>query len=624
MLHRILLACTLATVVLSGCGGDAGRGSAPPVRLLAVSSAAPTSFPGVRADYAIVETAGGYTVSELAGHGAVTAVPRNARLRFADISLALDLDGVAGAGFRLYRAAFARAPDAAGLGYWIARMDAGAPLPAVAGEFVASAEFQALYGAHPGNAELVDKLYRNVLHRAGEAAGVAYWIGVLERGAATRAQVLAWFSESAENRAGVRQAILGGIYYLEDGVAYVPQADPGPDRMVELGQPVTLDGGASTVAVGKPIAWAWRFGARPAASAAVLAGAGSAHPSFVPDLPGKYELKLVVSDGTSSSREMQASVATIWRPAAGQVPASGNYVYLQSEPGDAVGGGATYTYTQADAVLEVAAAGPQLTVQVHGEREWRGDIAVTPARGRFEPGYYGRLGNGSELEQASISWRADGSGCAADGWIAVDNAAYEGDTLVALELRFEQQCGGTGAPLRGQVHWAPGDATRPPGPVPVPAPPAMGSWQPPPGATPASGNYLYLLSEAGDYLGDGKTYLLAGADVTLDVRASQAHVQMRVTGPDGTWYGDFGGMAGLERVTPGYYAGLRRYGFHNPAKGGLDWRGLGRGCDSVNGWFAVDQVTYVNGAIAALDLRFVQHCNGSVPVIHGKIHWAAG
>lgn len=577
MVKRILLACTLATFLLAGCGGDAGPGSAPPDRLVADSSAAPFSFPGVRADYAIVETDGGYTVSELAGHGVATAVPRNARLRFADISLAFDLDGVAGAGLRLYRAAFARAPDAAGLGYWIARMDAGAGLSAVADEFIASAEFQALYGAHPGNAELVDKLYRNVLHRAGEAAGIAYWMGVLDRGAATRAQVLAGFGESAENQAGVRQAIAGGIYYLEAGVAYLPQADPGPDRMVELGQPVALDGGASTVAVGKPISWAWRFGVRPAGSAAVLAGADSAHPSFVPDVPGKYELKLLVSDGSRSSREAQAGVATIWRPAAGQVPASGNYVYLQSEPGDAVGGGATYTYTQADAVLEVGAAGPQLTVQVHGEKEWRGNFAVTPVRGRFEPGYYGRLGNGGELDQASISWSADGSGCAADGWIAVDKVAYDGDAPAALDLRFEQQCGGTGAPLRGQVHWAPGDGTRPPGPVPVPAPPAMGSWQPPPGATPASGNYLYLLSEAGDYLGDGKTFLLAGANVTMDVRSSGAHVQMSVSGPDGTWYGDFGGMVGLDRVTPGYYAGLRRYGFHNPAKGGLDWRGLGRG-----------------------------------------------
>lgn len=624
MFVRAFLAALAAAYLLAACGGDVAPGAQPPDRLLAASGAAQFSFPGVRADYAIVETADGYKVSGLTGQGGSTGVPRNARLRFADISLAFDLDGVSGKGFRLYRAAFARTPDAAGLGYWIGRMDAGAGVATVAGEFIASAEFKALYGSNLGNAELVDKLYRNVLHRAGEAAGVAYWRDVLDRGAATRAQVLAGFSESAENQSGVRTAILGGIYYLEAGVAYVPQADPGPGRMVELGQPVTLDGSASTVTVGQPISYAWRFGARPAGSAAVLAGANSAYPSFLPDVQGKYELTLVVGDGRASSREVSTSLTTIWRPAAGQVPASGNYVYLQSDPGDVIGGGATYTYTQADAVLEVGEDGPRLTVQVHGEKEWRGNFGVMPARGRFEPGYYGELGTGSDLDKADVSWSADGVECAPSGWIVVDNATYDGDTLSALDLRFEQRCGGSAAALHGQVHWAPGDSTRPPGPAPVPAPPAMGSWQPPPGATPVTGNYMYLLSEAGDFVGDGKIWLLSGAHAAMDVRASGAHLQMSLGGPEGTWYGDFGGMVGLDRLEPGYYAGLRRYGFHNPARGGLDWRGLGRGCGTVNGWFAVDQVTYANGAIVALDLRFVQHCNGSIPVIHGKIHWVAG
>jgi hypothetical protein len=294
MSSRALPACMLAAFLLAACGGDAPSSSQPPDRLLAASAAASLTFPGVRADYAITETEAGYTVRDIARSGGTTSVPRNARLRFADVSLAFDVDGVAGKGFRLYRAAFARTPDAAGLGYWIGRMDAGASVTTVAGEFIASAEFKALYGANPGNAEFVDKLYRNVLHRAGEAAGIAYWRDVLDRGASTRAQVLAGFSESAENQAGVRQAIVGGMVYLEAGVAYVPQADPGPDRMVELAQPVALDGSASTVAVGKRIAYAWRFGARPAGSAAVLANADSARPSFVPDVPGTYELMLVV------------------------------------------------------------------------------------------------------------------------------------------------------------------------------------------------------------------------------------------------------------------------------------------------------------------------------------------
>ena len=36
----------------------------------------------------------------------------------------------------------------------------------------------------------------------------------------------------------------------------------------------------------------------------------------------------------------------LWQPPAGATPASGNYVYLQSDAGDYIGAGATITYTQ--------------------------------------------------------------------------------------------------------------------------------------------------------------------------------------------------------------------------------------------------------------------------------------
>jgi hypothetical protein len=65
------------------------------------------------------------------------------------------------------------------------------------------------------NAQVIDKLYLNVLHCAGEAGGVAYWNSILDNGHANVAAVLASFSESAENIA----ALIG---VLDDGVAYLP------------------------------------------------------------------------------------------------------------------------------------------------------------------------------------------------------------------------------------------------------------------------------------------------------------------------------------------------------------------------------------------------------------------
>lgn len=139
------------------------------------------------------------------------------RLRFLDLTWALDVgaDGNAGQVYRLYQAAFDRKPDAAGLGYWLVRKDAGFGMEYIAEAFTQSEEFHKLYGDAPTNAELVTHYYDNVLHRAPDAGGHTYWVDVLDRKQATAAQVLNYFSESRENVEAVA-AIIG------DGYAFRP------------------------------------------------------------------------------------------------------------------------------------------------------------------------------------------------------------------------------------------------------------------------------------------------------------------------------------------------------------------------------------------------------------------
>jgi hypothetical protein len=121
--------------------------------------------------------------------------------------VALSMDGDVGRAFRLYRA---------GLGYWISVLEHGSKLGDVAQGFIGSAEFQQHYGANPGNAAFVDGLYRNVLHRAGDAGGVSYWNTVLEHGA-SRAEVLTSFSESAENMSAAVALVGNGFVYTSYG-----------------------------------------------------------------------------------------------------------------------------------------------------------------------------------------------------------------------------------------------------------------------------------------------------------------------------------------------------------------------------------------------------------------------
>ncbi|WP_406857159.1 DUF4214 domain-containing protein [Alsobacter sp. KACC 23698] len=132
------------------------------------------------------------------------------RLLFTDQLVALDTAGDAGQGFRLYQAAFNRTPDKSGLSYWVDALDRGASLHDVATGFVASAEFKAVYGASPSSGEIVDRFYHNVLGRAGEQSGTDYWVGLLQKGTSA-ADILASFSESAENVAKVAPLISSGI-----------------------------------------------------------------------------------------------------------------------------------------------------------------------------------------------------------------------------------------------------------------------------------------------------------------------------------------------------------------------------------------------------------------------------
>ncbi|KAF0280923.1 DUF4214 domain-containing protein [Spiribacter aquaticus] len=136
------------------------------------------------------------------------------RLQFEDQSLGLDLDGASGQAYRLYQAAFDRAPDPAGLGYWIAQVDDGMALEQAAARFIDSSEFQDLYGQAPDDAAFLTALYGNVLDRAPDSDGYVWWLSELQNNPAkTREKVLMDFSESPENRDNVAEVIATGIEY---------------------------------------------------------------------------------------------------------------------------------------------------------------------------------------------------------------------------------------------------------------------------------------------------------------------------------------------------------------------------------------------------------------------------
>ena len=112
----------------------------------------------------------------------------------------------AGAIVRFYYGYFAgRDPDTGGMLYWLDQHRNGVSLSVIASVFSQSAEFQNQYGSIT-NSQFVDLVYQNVLHRAPDADGRAYWLDVLNQGW-PRWAMMQLFTESAEHRDATRARV---------------------------------------------------------------------------------------------------------------------------------------------------------------------------------------------------------------------------------------------------------------------------------------------------------------------------------------------------------------------------------------------------------------------------------
>lgn len=111
---------------------------------------------------------------------------------------------------QLYTAYFNRAADKAGVDYWLGMMDSnGWELDNVAQSFSDSVEYQNQYNGL-NQIQIVEKVYQNVLNRAGEAAGVDYWAKELSSGNILVSQLV--------------QAVVNSATEMVDG-AYVQATD---------------------------------------------------------------------------------------------------------------------------------------------------------------------------------------------------------------------------------------------------------------------------------------------------------------------------------------------------------------------------------------------------------------
>ncbi|MFL6671664.1 MAG: DUF4214 domain-containing protein [Massilia sp.] len=196
-----------------GLGNDRVSGGSGDDRLDGGAGIDTGDYAGKRASFSATRSGDGWVVSDSSGAEGRDTLSGIERIAFSDGMLALDVDGIAAQAYRVYAAAFDRAPDLAGLGYWIGQMDHGVSLLDVATGFTRSDEFTRMYGAAPSADSFLTRVYQNILHRAPDQAGYAYWLKEMQ-GGASEGLVLSLFSESGENQAQVVGAIEHGIAYV--------------------------------------------------------------------------------------------------------------------------------------------------------------------------------------------------------------------------------------------------------------------------------------------------------------------------------------------------------------------------------------------------------------------------
>lgn len=298
-----------------------------------------------------------------------------------------------------------------------------------------------------------------------------------------------------------------------------------------------------------------------------------------------------------------------------------NSISLQSDQGDLIGQGKSYQYTPANARITVTASGNRLVVKVEGDEEWTGAFQTGGNATELKVGEYTSLPRfleSMDASQGGLTWWGNGRSCTSStGWVAIDSVSYVNGQLAAIGLRFQRNCNGAAAALRGTVNYTVNDRST----APLPGSAPGDSWRPPATVAASLGNYAYFESADGDYVGLGKTYLFDRRAAWLTVSGYGMPLDIRVTGDD-VWAAEIRSPSAQLRLAPGYYPDVKGARFSNPVKGGMSWTAAGRGCAESTGWFAVDAVEYdASGTIKRLDLRFEQHCEGRAAPLRGAIHY---
>jgi hypothetical protein len=299
------------------------------------------------------------------------------------------------------------------------------------------------------------------------------------------------------------------------------------------------------------------------------------------------------------------------------VPNSGMFLYLYSEPADFVGQGTEQLYVSPDATIVASLpAGGDLfrSSASQGTHGWQVWMASAPGAALVPGSYTGATRDTSTSRVApGLAVFGDGRGCNVDtGQFDVSEVSFAptGELLV-FDATFKQHCEGATAALFGRIR-----IDNPP-PTPGVTLPA-GSI-----AIPTAGNYLYLFSQPGDYVGQGREQLYTAADSNIKglfVPGTDYFSGWLVQGNYAHYWSVLIAAAPGDALAAGSYISAERTNYRSAGHPGLDVSGDGSGCNTLTGKFDVDEISFwPTGDLKIFQATFEQHCSGAIPALFGRI-----
>jgi hypothetical protein len=177
-------------------------------------------FQGPRSAYSIVRTVSGsgtaFDVSDsVTGRDGSDHLVSVERLKFADSSVALDLDGAAGMTAKLIGALFGSQSvhNKGFVGAGLSLFGAGMTYEAVAAAAVGTAEFAQAAGG-PTNSDFVRLVFSNVVGRAPVTDELNTYVGLLENGVYTQATLAVAAAETIQNQQNIIGLQQTGLDYV--------------------------------------------------------------------------------------------------------------------------------------------------------------------------------------------------------------------------------------------------------------------------------------------------------------------------------------------------------------------------------------------------------------------------